>query len=462
MTWIPNSASSSLALAQPHMAKASSSTSSSAATASASFSDLANNEQILTAPELRSMDHNDIHHDNSIRYGNGAPLFQASEDYSYMQRDTQYQVAANQYHPYDYRHSYPFATTTQQELGSSRYMMQLADRVLNSSVDSVIELSASSRGVPPAMARRARSLDVYPTFPGMFSVMETSLPYGSYYGESSSLPGSPSSAASASPVPNNFVPHLMVDGHPHPLYTPAMPIPSSGSEKHGVASAASSPSPCSALSTSFQSTTSTFSQHSSASTCNSPLLSGASPNFSRKRFSTDSAASQDTLCDKSLGASAAKRAKHRYTCHFPNCDRIFSRPYNLKSHSLTHDANRPHACGKCAKSFARIHDRDRHMNSHMPLKPHVCIVCEGRFARQDAVIRHLKLSNETNACAWILKSKNISFRDAAAGRITRETLGDEAEIRESLEAMEEVVRRTRATRTMEMMGGSLPADFDQL
>ncbi|KAI7819216.1 hypothetical protein BC939DRAFT_375582, partial [Gamsiella multidivaricata] len=75
-------------------------------------------------------------------------------------------------------------------------------------------------------------------------------------------------------------------------------------------------------------------------------------------------------------------------CHIPDCNRTFSRPYNLKSHGLTHDAHRPHACGKCSKTFARIHDRDRHMNSHMPQKPHVCIVCLGRFARQDAVIRH--------------------------------------------------------------------------
>ncbi|KAI8353742.1 hypothetical protein B0O80DRAFT_367154, partial [Mortierella sp. GBAus27b] len=75
-------------------------------------------------------------------------------------------------------------------------------------------------------------------------------------------------------------------------------------------------------------------------------------------------------------------------CPYPNCHRTFSRPYNLKSHGLTHDIQRPHACEKCAKTFARIHDRDRHMNSHMEQKPHVCIVCMGRFARQDAVIRH--------------------------------------------------------------------------
>ncbi|KAF9343667.1 hypothetical protein BGX34_006502 [Mortierella sp. NVP85] len=152
------------------------------------------------------------------------------------------------------------------------------------------------------------------------------------------------------------------------------------------------------------------------------------------------------------------KKKQRYICEFPGCDRTFSRPYNLKSHGLTHDINRPHACEKCSKTFARIHDRDRHMNSHMPQKPHVCIVCTGRFARQDAVIRHLKLSNATNACAQMLIAKGISFRDAAAGRATREHLGEEMELRETFEALEEEARKTRATRTLEMMGGLMPTD----
>ncbi|KAF8923690.1 hypothetical protein BGZ58_002654 [Dissophora ornata] len=416
-------------------------------TISSNSLDSSDQEQILTAPELRSMAHTE-------------------SEYSYMHRNAHYVAGfphshsthgQAQYNPYNYRHSFQ---------GPSRYdtfASQIANQILDSSVDNVIELSASSRGVPPAMARRTRSLDMYSNVPPMFQVMDASIHHGNIYGESTSLPGSPSSAASASPVQTSegaFLLGLMADGNPHPLYVPTMTV-SDSSEKQF--SCSPSPSLTCGLSNPFQSSFS--SPLSSNSTCHSPSLSVSSLDFNRKRYSTDSSASQDTLYNvgenaKSL-STLAKRTKQRYICHFPNCSRTFSRPYNLKSHGLTHDTHRPHACGKCAKTFARVHDRDRHMNSHMPQKPHECIVCMGRFARQDAVIRHLKLSNETNACAWILKSNGISFRDAAAGRVTREALGEESEIRQTLETLEEHARRTRASRTLEMMGGSLIADRDQ-
>lgn len=146
-----------------------------------------------------------------------------------------------------------------------------------------------------------------------------------------------------------------------------------------------------------------------------------------------------------------KKQKPRYLCHIPNCGRTFSRPFNLKSHGLTHEPQRPHACDQCPKTFARIHDRDRHMKGHLTEKAHCCIVCLGRFARQDAVTRHLKLSNEMNPCSLILKANGITFRDAAAGRVGRHQLGEEADIRRTLDMLDEQARKTKASRAMELM-----------
>ncbi|KAF9179411.1 hypothetical protein BGZ51_006931 [Haplosporangium sp. Z 767] len=207
----------------------------------------------------------------------------------------------------------------------------------------------------------------------------------------------------------------------------------------------------SAFSTSLPSTYMSSSP-SISSTCYSPSLSTSSPVLDRKRILQDDNTSESNdETAHSSNSSDKKVYKQRYVCPVADCNRTFSRPYNLKSHGLTHNEHRPYACEKCPKTFARIHDRNRHMNSHMPQKPHVCIVCLGRFARQDAVIRHLKLSNELNACSRILKASGVSFRDAAAGRVARESLGEDTEIKQRLEVLEEEARKVRAKRTLELM-----------
>ncbi|KAF9283740.1 hypothetical protein BGZ68_005128 [Mortierella alpina] len=140
----------------------------------------------------------------------------------------------------------------------------------------------------------------------------------------------------------------------------------------------------------------------------------------------------------------SKGSRPRYVCHVPNCHRTFSRPFNLKSHGLTHETHRPHGCPQCPKTFARVHDRDRHMKGHLQEKAHACIVCLGRFARQDAVTRHLKIANGQNPCAIILRTRSVGIKEVAAGRVERSDLGDEAAIKSTLEALEEQVRKQKA------------------
>lgn len=75
------------------------------------------------------------------------------------------------------------------------------------------------------------------------------------------------------------------------------------------------------------------------------------------------------------------------------CGKRFTRRFNLHSHKLSHDGERPFTCDHpgCGKSFARKHDLKRHMKLHGE-KEYVCMRCGGRFARGDAMERHKRSS----------------------------------------------------------------------
>ncbi|KAF9432626.1 hypothetical protein BGZ76_010536 [Entomortierella beljakovae] len=148
-----------------------------------------------------------------------------------------------------------------------------------------------------------------------------------------------------------------------------------------------------------------------------------------------------------------------YVCQYPNCLRVFSRPFNLKSHLYTHKESRPYVCEKCPKSFVRIHDLHRHEKGHFE-KAHTCIVCQSKFARQDAVTRHLKLAGGMNRCALILRHRHVSVKEAAAGRVRRNILGSEEVIRRMLIQIEPAVKSARATRkALNIARNRVPSEY---
>ncbi|KAI8885604.1 hypothetical protein K501DRAFT_284177 [Backusella circina FSU 941] len=107
-----------------------------------------------------------------------------------------------------------------------------------------------------------------------------------------------------------------------------------------------------------------------------------------------------------------------YPCKYPNCNKRFSRPYNLKSHMRTHTSERPFACNhpSCGWKFARPHDLKRHQLQHTGQKPHSCKFCHRRFARSDALKRHWKVDV---ACAQALKQDQIASEASLSKEISK-------------------------------------------
>ncbi|ORX60369.1 hypothetical protein DM01DRAFT_1332533 [Hesseltinella vesiculosa] len=125
------------------------------------------------------------------------------------------------------------------------------------------------------------------------------------------------------------------------------------------------------------------------------------PNPSAPSTSTSSSASSMTSVPTPTSsvsnvtqptARPSRRPPPVYHCDFPDCNKTFTRPYNLKSHRRTHTNEKPFDCPHCDMKFARQHDRNRHSKLHMGVKPFICVFCLKGFARQDALNRHQKWS----------------------------------------------------------------------
>jgi len=77
-------------------------------------------------------------------------------------------------------------------------------------------------------------------------------------------------------------------------------------------------------------------------------------------------------------------------CPSENCQKLFPKSFNIKSHLKTHSTEKNFTCSQCPASFRRSHDLKRHYRSlHTGIKPFQCGNCEKRFSRMDALKRHV-------------------------------------------------------------------------
>jgi hypothetical protein len=93
-----------------------------------------------------------------------------------------------------------------------------------------------------------------------------------------------------------------------------------------------------------------------------------------------------------------------------HCSKTFTRPYNLKSHLVTHDRTMPYSCNICNRAFARKSDSKRHMKTHSGEKDWVCGGCRTPFARRDMLSSHHK-SQKGQACLQRQQSQWVQRDD---------------------------------------------------
>ncbi|KAJ3010770.1 UNVERIFIED_CONTAM: hypothetical protein HDU68_001993 [Siphonaria sp. JEL0065] len=129
-----------------------------------------------------------------------------------------------------------------------------------------------------------------------------------------------------------------------------------------------------------------------------PGTSGTSPtmsSLSNPNLPTGSHLSSTVPGSSSSSGGGGGGAKGHFVCTEPNCGKVFDRAQKLKSHAVSHKADRPFICGYCNLAFQRNHDLTRHMRLHTNEKPHKCMAngCQKSFMRADALKRHCKMDH---------------------------------------------------------------------
>ncbi|GJJ73316.1 hypothetical protein EMPS_05674 [Entomortierella parvispora] len=119
--------------------------------------------------------------------------------------------------------------------------------------------------------------------------------------------------------------------------------------------------------------------------------------------------------DNTAKTKASTKPKPSHACPEPDCDKSFSRLFNLRSHMRTHSKARPFVCASCNFAFSRRHDRDRHAKKHLSEKPYKCIVCEATFVRQDALVRHLRMDGVQNTCMAAMEQRAMQLGENGNG-----------------------------------------------
>jgi hypothetical protein len=79
--------------------------------------------------------------------------------------------------------------------------------------------------------------------------------------------------------------------------------------------------------------------------------------------------------------------KRIYICKYDNCNKVFTKTWNLVSHFRIHTNEKPYKCSECQKLFTQRSNLSRHMaihckNSTIETKVHTCTECPRKYSSQ--------------------------------------------------------------------------------
>eukprot|EP01118_Nematostelium_gracile_P002277 TRINITY_DN12517_c0_g1_i1.p1 TRINITY_DN12517_c0_g1~~TRINITY_DN12517_c0_g1_i1.p1 ORF type:complete len:288 (-),score=43.73 TRINITY_DN12517_c0_g1_i1:203-1066(-) len=103
-----------------------------------------------------------------------------------------------------------------------------------------------------------------------------------------------------------------------------------------------------------------------------------------------------------------------YACTHPGCDKVYNKPWRLKSHLRNHTGEKkPHVCtyADCGKSFNESQALKNHIRVHTGERPYVCTVenCDKTFSEKGNLRKHMRIHTGEKPYVCTHEGCNKSF-----------------------------------------------------